>query len=408
MARGDRSELAASEYEAVVRVLRRASIQALFPIGRSGSMLLHALIDDHPQVLTMPGALFFSKFWESVRCLDDPVGLAREFVWFKLVNLDHLRFFDSRYDRDFGMDCLGPNGDLAFRVDQDAFEVHFRGLAAAAGPLSPRDAFVLLHGAYGLARGLDVRSVKAVMFHPHDYRNHQALSACLGDLEFLVTVRDPYASLAADMLSRRDFKPGSYTPTQSWSHLDALVRGLASLGTACVTRVVRLEDLNRERARTMRSLADDLGVEFRDSMMEPSFNGLLWEGDRLTQAKKASASAQEAAWSPWFWYDRPLIRAAMGRHLSWTYGERYPEAPALIRAMWRVLGVPLSFLPTKFELNMLWRQMRAQEAMSAGSWAVSVAFVLRRMILYVSTLVRDPSAEIAGGLRLILPDSRTE
>lgn len=101
----------------------------------------------------------------------------------------------------------------------------------------------------------------------------------------LFVVRHPLFSISS-MRKLRQRQPRHWNLTTSrmlteLSRIDDLHRAINHLTTERADRVkvVRFEDLVTDTGPTLRSVADFLGIEFNDILLEPTLNGETWHGD---------------------------------------------------------------------------------------------------------------------------------
>jgi len=147
---------------------------ALFHFGRSGTGLLHSLIDNHSEISTLPG-IYFSEFYNND-------------VWAKLIAQGWNQMpdnfikqfavlFDARssmpvpgIDKPIahigqkeGMVNVGVNRDEVLTVDQNRFAFELRQLMAGCSSLNSQSFFSLLHSAY--EKTLNKSSTKHTIFY---------------------------------------------------------------------------------------------------------------------------------------------------------------------------------------------------------------------------------------------------
>lgn len=288
----------AADFEHVLR----CQLVQMFVVGRSGSGLVHAFLDGHPEVLHVPHTFKFYDFVASHPNLLH-AGAATVIETFCESPLTAFLFDSSRSVIIGGR--LGPGMKTLVRIDLAAFRAAFIAMVGDR-ELSWRVVFLGIVAAYGWTIGQDPAGARVVFHHVHhgdwlwperliDRSNyHLALPRPAAEIlkadRFVVSLREPRdASLAY-----RRFIEGQRLPDpqrldahdqfarlllQDWDRLSHALRA----GLAC--HVVRIEDLRVKAAETMAACADWLGIDSREpSLTRLTYYGFEWFGDIYTQA----------------------------------------------------------------------------------------------------------------------------
>jgi hypothetical protein len=310
--------------------------------GRSGSHLLASYLDGHDNVLMLPStrSTHIYSFFERFPSLS---------LWDKLVAYP---FFTSE---SFGVLFFDTEW---FPISATHYHAAIEAIYEISGNWSAefiqsrRAFFQLMHVAYSLALGRRPARPHLIVYAQHDWDEIKArhLVEDFPMARFIHAVRDPIASFDRlfDYLS---VQPGSLPATTPLRVTRWLVEtDHPHRGMETRTRAIRFEDLHCKTAETLGRLVDWLGLPFRASLLDSTFNygirffvernGNIWSGPQPEQAKRHSQNISIT--------DRVLIFAVLyDNFLVWNY-----PCPKIFRSR-LVRGIACLFLllvPTKMEI----------------------------------------------------------
>ena len=289
--------------------------------GRSGSVFVQSLLDNHPQVSVFPATVLiggssgisFDDFWD-LHQTDDNVELANAFC-----NAFGTAF-DSRQDNTWcRLDALGPDMNEAISVDIESFKRCLCGLLQDRR-IDRRTFFLAVHVAYELARGRNPREVRAIVhaLHVPDKRVRDFFDD-FPDTKILLMTRNPletHASLFRHTIRRHEIEHGP----EFISRPEVLACSLSCIQhafeypfyilSACnpaQVRAIRLEDLHLESKIVVRNISEWIGIEFDDALLQSTFDGRLWWGDSTIAPKNGFSKAlPPPAWRDAF-FDHDLV-----------------------------------------------------------------------------------------------------
>lgn len=296
--------------------------------GRSGSSLVHAYLDGHPQLLHVPHTFKFFDFVMAQRGLLDltPGEIARSFADSPLS----VFLFDTAKSVIIG-GRLGEDGRVAIRVDKDAFCRAFESTMAEAA-LTYRTVFLGLVVAYGWCVGQDVMGARAVLQHLHhgdwlwpnlllDRSNCPEPPALdgyqmLAPAKIIQSIRNPYDTFqsAAAFARQHGLDDAAAVELQEvLVHLFAQdwlrSRVIAGHGDEC-GRLIRIEDLRRDPLQTMRDCAAWIGIEDDTaSLAHLTYFGFPWLGDIYTPR---GSTIRQGGRSAVAWQDRAYLDVLLG------------------------------------------------------------------------------------------------
>ena len=263
-------------------------ITALVHFGRSGTGLLHSLIDGHPEVSTLP-SIYFSEFfdhstWEKV-IKGGWEEMADRFTTIypilfdassKIKILSKNKKFESNIGLNDGMMNVGPEKNEVLSVDKKVFIKELKRLMDCYKYLDAAEFFKLIHSAHD--KTLNDHKEKSLIFyhihHPDTYAQLNFLRL-VPDANWLMMVREPLQS--CESWVKKSFYNNDYMTIasgifQMLFDLDqAIYQNENSVG-------VRLEDLKEHPKKTIQALCSWLGIKEEDSLYEMTAQGKRWWG----------------------------------------------------------------------------------------------------------------------------------
>ena len=262
---------------------------ALLHFGRSGTGLMHSLIDNHPEVSTLPsiylGGYFNDGIWEELN-QGGPDQLPERFadkfeVLFDATSPNPVPGPQpeglSQIGVKEGMTAVGDNRDEVLVVDRDAFCAEARRLIAGLGRIDAGQFLHIVHGAY--ERALNTPTHKhSIFYHIHNPNTYAGFNFLrqIPDARLMMMVRDPVQSCESWLK-----EPGldnDYT-----KHCLRIIGMLYDIDRVRFRRQdsvgVRLEDLKSRPEATMRALCKWIGIEESPTLYEMTAQGKKWWGD---------------------------------------------------------------------------------------------------------------------------------
>jgi len=260
---------------------------ALLHFGRSGTGLLHSLIDNHPEISTLP-SIYFSEYYNA-----DIWGKLIAQGWDKLPENFIKQFavlFDARSSvpvpsidkpranlgQKEGMTTVGENKDEVLTVDQSNFGAELQKLMRGYAALTPQSFFTLVHSAY--EKALNKLSNKQLIFyHIHNPSPYAKLNFLRynSEAKLLMMVREPVQS--CESWVKKVIKESSAS-----TH-NRIVTMLFDIDQIAFrkqdSRGVCLEDLKARPEATLTALCDWMGIQDSPTLYEMTAQGKKWWGD---------------------------------------------------------------------------------------------------------------------------------
>lgn len=257
-------------------------------IGRSGTGLMHNLIDNHPEVITLPSVYFSELFNPKVwgRIFDKSIDNL-------LLNFqnEYAVFFDSRskigaptasgrtidIGMKEGLTTLGLEMNEFAHVEVKAFNSYMKELLGDQSNVDPRSFFVALNFAY--ERCINGYNEKRRIF----YHIHNPLldtlftyNSYFPDAKLLLMVRDPIQSAESWIKSVVKEKNRQQVAVRLARVLYDYDRGYYKPHS---TLGLRLEDLKSNPRDSLEAVCTYLNINFSESLLETTVQGKTWWGD---------------------------------------------------------------------------------------------------------------------------------
>ena len=299
---------------------------ALLHFGRSGTGLLHSLIDGHPEISTLPGVYLRGYFnegvWEKLAA-GGWRGLPQRFADTFAVLFDartskpvpsklgETSFFIGKTE---GMTAVGENRDEWLSLDREAFCAAALRLMEGLESVDPMSFLTVVHAAFDAVVGPresgtgEPNTNKHLCFYhihnPDDYAMPNFLRYATG-ARLLMMVREPIQNCESSIrqfFTNNDHDACVHTILGVLFGIDQIAfRMRPSVG-------VRLEDLKARPEATMQSLCAWLGVENSPSLYQMTAQGKKWWGD-----PSSPDYAKDKAMSP---FDDATTNRPLGAILS--------------------------------------------------------------------------------------------
>jgi sulfotransferase family protein len=310
--------------------------RACFVAGqaKSGTTLLVALLDNHPELLVLPEE---TAYFPTVLTKYAPRGRRAQFDYLTKQSLSNVLF---------GGPCKwGKRNYAAFPRDKflETFE------RAAFDPANAKeDLLVLMVKAYAATLQRPLDTIRRWVEKTPANRNHvPAILARFSYAKILVTMRDPRAILAAQIALEKTRKTGrfsTYYVIAHWRVAARLARRVRDGDTPGL--VVPYEQLVREPASTMEKVCAYLEISFDPgTVLTPTKVGHFWSGNSAARTNfsqispepatrwRGELSDEEIGWVEWhcrdlmpvFGYKPKLSRRALRYFVRPIRGERMRE-----------------------------------------------------------------------------------
>jgi hypothetical protein len=320
-------------------VLAMDRVVAILSWGRSGSLLLASYLDGHEDVISLPELCSWKLYEFFDRYQSLPLG--DKLLAYPAYEPGYTRFFEGAFAISSVQYYAAVQAILEF---YRTWPSDFRE--------SRRAFFLFVHIAYDLALGRSPATPHPLIVYAQHLPDTVTATHLVEDFpetKFVHAIRDPITTCDRTfhyfldaLVDRHNVLP--YSVLDSLTGDDRPQSGMESR-----TRAIRLEDLHSDTAETMLHLSDWLGLSYRATLIESTFNGIpylvtsdgtTWSGRRLEQARRRSQYISRK--------DRALLFALFYQNfVEWQYACPKIFAQRLVRCL---VFVSLFLFPMKTEI----------------------------------------------------------
>ncbi|CAN5530408.1 hypothetical protein BH11BAC1_BH11BAC1_11450 [soil metagenome] len=271
-------------------------------VGRGGSLFLHSLLDNHQQVLSYPGML---NFYESIAPM-----LNSESIGLKQIISEELAFWNEIMMPYNVQSHLGREKEISISIDTE--RIAELTLEAAGEKLNDRKIlFLALNFAIGSFFKKNMNDVRMIYCQEHtSHPTEKMFRNALDDFpeaRFICMLRDPranYISIKGWEEKRYFMNVKAWEVQQFQPDLFAelcIYWYSNMLKLACSFQqnffIMRLEDLQADRASLIKKLVEFFQLEYSDRLEETTFQGALWHGDNFSPKQPGfRTSANPSKW----------------------------------------------------------------------------------------------------------------
>jgi len=274
------------------RITGSDKIVSLVHFGRSGTGLLHSLIDGHPEVSTLP-SIYFSEFfspftWEKIVAGGWSEMVDRFITTYEvLFNASTRNPIETKSKKTVaymgqkeGMSNVGEQRDEVLVVDKVLFRDELHRLISVCGHLDTLTFFQLVHVAYDKSLN-DHNHKHLIFYHIHNPDTYAQLNFVQSspNANWVMMVREPLQ--ACEAWVRTGFNKNEHNTISS-----KIIIMLFELDNIIYSKQrsvgVRLEDLKEFPRKTIPALCDWMGIKETESLYEMTAQGKQWWGDPVS------------------------------------------------------------------------------------------------------------------------------
>jgi hypothetical protein len=310
--------------------------RACFAAGqaKSGTTLLMALLDGHPQLLVLPEE---TAYFPTALNKYGSRGRRAQFDYLTKESLSRILF---------GGPAEWEKTDYA-HFPMAEFRGSFE--RAAFDPVNvEKDLLVIMMETYAGILGVPLETIaRWVEKTPANRRFIPQILERFPKAKFLLTLRDPRAILAAQIVLERKRRTREFSVYYCVSHwLQAARLALRAEAGELPALTTRYEDLVTQPEPAMQRVCEFLGIRFdREIVVTPTKLGKLWRGNSATEREfsivtperadswREELSEDEIGWVEWhcgelmghFGYEQKISRRDLWRHWAQPIREEKPK-----------------------------------------------------------------------------------
>lgn len=271
-------------------------------IGRSGAMFLQSLLDNHPEIVMYPGIV---NFYRTAYPL-----IAKGRMGWREAIVETLKTWERAMIPYNIRKNLGREKNESLEIDAGAI-VALMEAEIGDGVPERKKLFLAFHYAVGNYFKTDMTKTRVIVCHEHTIKlSDKMIGDIAGDFpsaKFLCITRDPRSNYLSIVKREREkyrqesdiYGEGGYRrgPVESkclgW--YERWVEMIDRYASRFI--VVRLEDIQSQKDRYVRKLAEEMGISYHRGLGETTFGGRLWWGDNFSpQQAGFRTSAEKRKW----------------------------------------------------------------------------------------------------------------
>jgi len=278
-----------TNYDFLRKTIGPDKIVALVHFGRSGTGLLHSLIDSHPKVSTLP-SIYFSEFfnhstWERLVAGGWDEMATRFIATYEVlfdasvrnpIETKSKQFIDYLGQNE-GMANVGDQRDEVLRINKTLFREELHRLMSVHDHLDAFTFFKLAHLAYNKSLN-DLNHKHLIFYHIHnpDVPTKLNFAHAAPNANWVMMVREPLQAceswIRSSFHNNEQIGISSKIFTMLFEIDNVIYQKQNAIG-------VRLEDLKESPRKTIPALCDWMGIKETESLYEMTAQGKQWWGD---------------------------------------------------------------------------------------------------------------------------------
>jgi hypothetical protein len=362
-------------------ILDQAKFTNIYSIiydGRSGSVFLQSLLDNHTKIINFPatvlmGGLFGRHINELL--VDSGPKSWDEFIDTFIAAYPTL-FNTSNDSSGMRLNELGKDKNAALKIDVN----EFRNLMISVSKqvdYTKRNAFISIHIAWEFVRKKTIDSKPIILYAMHTPENSMKVVMDLfPEMKVFLSTREPKSTLASYFWHHVNRYSHENNSIDFWSRPESISYPYSILkyyleGYSVISahvkskniRAVRLEDLHENPIETMKRICNWMEINYESCLTESTFGGLLHWGDITIEHKTGpSYSRLKFDWrNSYYWSDVILIESALERrYANYSYQKEFNTGTKFSSDQDIINNVYENF-PMKFEIIALSRYLKIDE-----------------------------------------------
>lgn len=309
--------------------------QPIFICGhpKSGTSLLRALLDGHPQLIVYPEeSVFFRRFLPKAigMNLDEQLSLAEQYL---------IHIFTWNQETPPSSQEGFPDRDYS-AISFDDVRKQMRGILTSIPPRHAGDILSAVVIAFGQVVGQATPSAKFwVEKSPYNEQYTENIFSWWPRARCLHVVRDPRDNYLSYHRKHPDWEPEFFAKNWVKSAI-AGIQNRARYGEESY-RIIRYEDLVQSPKDTLTQLCDFLDMDFLPELSNPTRAGVNWAGNSMFEQEfEAISAAPVGRWREHVSSSDAAVIESMTKLQLHTFGypsaERQPLSVHIRAATWNI------------------------------------------------------------------------
>ncbi|MFN4149881.1 MAG: glycosyltransferase [Candidatus Sericytochromatia bacterium] len=266
------------------------TLSVLFTTGRSGSVLLQSLLDNHHQVLAIPPILPIYNNWDTFYSrAKNTEELVESF--FKVIRL--IFSYDS-------YSYLGENKDCKASFYTEEVQLLLNNILPKLKEITRKNFLLSLAFSYAKVLDYDLSKIKAIIHHEHylvyenDYNNFDSILEKSNNIinsiyhdfpkaKLLISIRNPLGLLSSLLKSNKDKSffelYNLYESLFYTAFFNYYISENINKKNKCNVIFIKFEDLHLNTKETIQYISQLLNITYNESLLESTITGKLWFGN---------------------------------------------------------------------------------------------------------------------------------
>ena len=248
-------------------------------VNRTGTLFLHSLLDNHPQILSIPGVINLDSI------LQNRINSANQAL--EYFERENPKFFDTSsftiMDKNNSqLFYLGENKNDKILTNKDLFKSSFLNFLKKKNNISKKNIILGIYYAYSKAHKIKLDDKKILLLHPHEQNICIKFNQIFPFSKFLVPIRNPikvYYSLIETRRTKCNLREQKYFPRGSLVELTNGLRNFRKNNFNML--VIRLEDLGNNTEKEVKKICNYININFETNLLLSTFGGFKYWGNTI-------------------------------------------------------------------------------------------------------------------------------
>ena len=252
-------------------------------VSRSGTIFIHSLLDNHPEVITVPATI------DITHLLVDKKLSVQEY--YEIFEKNNPKFFDTskftqKDKHNSKLWSLGENKNEKIITNKSDFKNYFFQILKNKN-INPENFLKTIYLSYSLCHNKDISKGKIFLFHPHEKKITLRFNKFFKETRYIIPVRNPikvYESIIRQVKTITKIRGEHYYPSgqliESALDIDDFYKNNLNM------YIIKMEDFNKNLEEEVIKLSKYLDIKFQPSMLESTFGGLKYWGNDASKDNK--------------------------------------------------------------------------------------------------------------------------